>query len=91
MKSFPEAIAIETEGEGKISFSFEVTVTVKSAQRDIWIFMYTGTERINAYMITVVVGKFSCQCQEMHWLVCEQTGLHIDRSGFKPWAEVIVL
>ena len=37
VKSFPEAIAIETEGEGKISFSFEVTVTVKSAQRDIWI------------------------------------------------------
>ena len=31
MKSFPEAIAIETEGEGKISFSFEVTVTVKAA------------------------------------------------------------
>ena len=31
VKSFPEAIAIETEGEGKISFSFEVTVTVKSA------------------------------------------------------------
>ena len=91
MKSFPEAIAIETEGEGKISFSFEVTVTVKSAQRDIWIFMYTGTERINTYMVTVVVGKFSCQCQEMHWLVCEQTGLQIKRSGFKPWAKVIVL
>ena len=35
MKSFPEAIAIETEGEGKISFSYEVTVTVKSTQRDI--------------------------------------------------------
>ena len=31
VKSFPEAIAIETEGEGKISFSFEVTVTLKSA------------------------------------------------------------
>ena len=31
VKSFPEAIAIETEGEGKISFSFEVTVTVKAA------------------------------------------------------------
>ena len=91
VKSFPEAIAIETEGEGKISFSFQVTVTVKSAQRDIWIFMYTETERINTYMITVVVGKFSCQCQEMHWLVCEQTGLQIKRSGFKPWAEVIVL
>ena len=91
MKSSPEAIAIETEEEGKISFSFEVTVTVKSAQRDIWIFMYTGTERINTYMITVVVGKFSCQCQEMHWLVCEQTGLQIKRSGFKPWAKVIVL
>ena len=30
VKSFPEAIAIETEGEGKISFSFEVTVTVKN-------------------------------------------------------------
>ena len=43
MKSFPEAIAIETEGEGKISFSFEATVTVKSAQRDIWIYMYPGT------------------------------------------------
>ena len=28
VKSFPEAIAIETEGEGKISFSFEVTVTI---------------------------------------------------------------
>ena len=35
VKSFPEAIAIETEGEGKITFSFEVTVTVKSAERDI--------------------------------------------------------
>ena len=35
MKSFPQAIAIETEGEGKISFSYEVTVTVKSTQRDI--------------------------------------------------------
>ena len=35
VKSFPEAIAIETEGEGKISFSFEVTVTVKYAERDI--------------------------------------------------------
>ena len=43
MKSFPEAIAIETEGEGKISFSFEATVTVKSAQRDIWIYLYPGT------------------------------------------------
>ena len=43
MKSFPEAIAIETEGEGKISFSFEVTFTVKSAQRDIWIYLYPGT------------------------------------------------
>ena len=31
VKSFPEAIAIETEGEGKISFSYEVNVTVKSA------------------------------------------------------------
>ena len=40
VKSFPEAIAIETEGEGKISFSFEVTVTVKSAQRDIWVYLY---------------------------------------------------
>ena len=44
VKSFPEAIAIETEGEGKISFSFEVTVTVKSAQRDIWIYLYPGRE-----------------------------------------------
>ena len=43
VKSFPEAIAIETEGEGKISFSFEVTFTVKSAQRDIWIYLYPGT------------------------------------------------
>ena len=43
MKSFPEAIAIETEEEGKISFSFEATVTVKSAQRDIWIYLYPGT------------------------------------------------
>ena len=34
VKSFPEAIAIETEGEGKISFSSEVPVTVKSPQRD---------------------------------------------------------
>ena len=44
VKSFPEAIAIETEGEGKISFSFEVTVTVKTAQRDIWIYLYPGRE-----------------------------------------------
>ena len=44
VKSHPEAIAIETEGEGKISFSFEVTVTVKSAQRDIWIYLYPGRE-----------------------------------------------
>ena len=55
VKSFPEAIAIETEGEGKISFSFEVTVTVKSAQRDIWIYLYHGTERVDTY----VVGKLS--------------------------------
>ena len=34
VKSFPEAIAIETEGEGKVSFSSEVPVTVKSPQRD---------------------------------------------------------
>ena len=40
VKSFPEAIAIETEGEGKISFSFEVTVIVKSSQRDIWVHLY---------------------------------------------------
>ena len=44
LKSFPEAIAIETEGEGKISFCFEVTVTVESAQRDIWIYLYPGRE-----------------------------------------------
>ena len=44
VKSFPEAIAIETEGEGKISFSFEVTVSVKSVQRDIWIYLYPGRE-----------------------------------------------
>ena len=44
VKSFPEAIAIETEGEGKISFSFEVTVIVKSAQRDIWIYLHPGRE-----------------------------------------------
>ena len=42
-KLFPAAIAIETEG-GKISFSFEVTVTVKSAQRDIWIYLFPGRE-----------------------------------------------
>ena len=87
VKSFPEAIAIETEGEGKISFSFEVTVTVKSAQRDIWIYFYHGTERVDTY----VVGKLFCQCQEMHWLVCEDTGLQIKRSGFKLWTKVIVL
>ena len=44
MKSFPEAIAIETEGEGKISFSFEVTVIVKSSQRDIWVHLFSGRE-----------------------------------------------
>ena len=87
VKSFPEAIAIETEGEGKISFSFEVTVTVKSAQRDIWIYLYHGTERVDTY----VVGKLFYQCQEMHWLVCEHTGLQIKRSGFKLWTKVIVL
>ena len=91
VKSFPEAIAIETEGEGKISFSFEVTVTVKSAQRDIWVYLYPGRERVDTYIISIVIGKFSCQCQEMHWLVCEHTGLQIKRSGFKPWAKVIVL
>ena len=46
MKSFPEAIAIETEGEGKISFSFEVTVTVKSAERDIWVYLYPGKKEL---------------------------------------------
>ena len=50
MKSFPEAIAIETEGEGKISFSYEVTVTVKSAQRGIWIYLYPGRERVDTDM-----------------------------------------
>ena len=44
VKSFPEAIAIETEGEGKISFSFEVTVIVKSSQRDIWVHLFSGRE-----------------------------------------------
>ena len=87
VKSFPEAIAIETEAEGKISFSFEVTVTVKSAQRDIWIYLYHGTERVDTY----VVGKLFYQCQEMHRLVCEHTGLQIKRSGFKLWTKVIVL
>ena len=43
VKLFPAAIAIGTEG-GKISFSFEVTVTVKSAQRDIWIYLFPGRE-----------------------------------------------
>ena len=46
VKSFPKAIAIETEAEGKFSFSFEVTVTVKSAQRDIWIYLYPGRQRV---------------------------------------------
>ena len=27
-------------------------------------------EKIDTYMISVVVGKFSYQCQEMHWLDC---------------------
>ena len=44
VKSFPEAIAIETEGEGKISFSFGVTVIVKSSQRDIWVHLFSGRE-----------------------------------------------
>ena len=44
VKSFPKAIAIDTEGDGKISFSFEVTVTVKSAQRDIWIYLFPERE-----------------------------------------------
>ena len=42
VKSFPEAIAIETEGEGKISFSFEVTVTVKSALYSHSVSLYPG-------------------------------------------------
>ena len=44
VKSFPRAIAIETAAWGKISFSFEVTVTVKSAHRDIWIYLFPGRE-----------------------------------------------
>ena len=44
VKSFPEAIAIETKGEGKISFSFGVTVIVKSSQRDIWVHLFSGRE-----------------------------------------------
>ena len=87
VKSFPKAIAIETEGEGKVYFSFEVTISVKSAQRDICIYLYPETERVDTY----VVGKLFYQCQEMHWLVCEHTQLQIKRSGFKPWAKVIVL
>ena len=50
VKSFPGAIAIETEGEGKISFSFEVTDTVKSAQRDVWVYLYPRRERVDTSM-----------------------------------------
>ena len=39
MKSFPEAIAIETEGEGKISFSYEVTVCKICSKRYLDIFV----------------------------------------------------
>ena len=51
VKSFPEAIAIETEGEGKVYFSFEVTISVKSAQRDICIYLYPETERVDTYVV----------------------------------------
>ena len=44
VKSFPEAIAIETKGDGKISFSFGVNVIVKSSQRDIWVHLFSGRE-----------------------------------------------
>ena len=44
VKSFPKAIAIDTDERRKISFSFEVTVTVKSAHRDIWIYLFPGRE-----------------------------------------------
>ena len=56
VKSFPEAIAIETEGEGKISFSFEVTVTV-NLLKEIFGYICIQGERINTYMLSVVVGK----------------------------------
>ena len=51
VKSYPEAIAIETEGNGKISFSYEVTVTVKSTQGDIWVYLYPGRERVDTYVV----------------------------------------
>ena len=59
VKSFPEAIAIETEGEGKISFSFEVTVTV-NLLKEIFGYnhLYHGTGRVDTY----VVGKLFYQC-----------------------------
>ena len=59
VKSFPEAVAIETEGEGKISFSFEVTVTV-NLLKEIFGYnhLYHGTERVDTY----VVGKLFYQC-----------------------------
>ena len=44
VKSFPKAIAIDSDERRKISFSFEVTVTVKSAHRDIWIYLFPGRE-----------------------------------------------
>ena len=44
VKSFPKAIAIDPDEPCKISFSFEVTVTVKSADRDIWIYLFPGRE-----------------------------------------------
>ena len=56
VKSFPEAIAIETEGEGKISFSFEVTVTV-NLLKEIFGYICIQGERIDTYMLSVVVGK----------------------------------
>ena len=56
VKSFPEAIAIETEGEGKISFSFEVTVIV-NLLKEIFGYICIQGERIDTYMLSVVVGK----------------------------------
>ena len=62
VKSFPEAIAIETEGEGKISFSFEVTVTVKHGYSEFFLCSTHVTRRKISFSKFVNVCLRNTQC-----------------------------
>ena len=60
VKSFPEAIAIETEGEGKISFSFEVTVCKIFSKRYLGTFVFWERELILMWWVSFSTSVERC-------------------------------